>query len=69
MQELYSGYLTLGTNRVKDMNFKIYTMKQSVLKCETVCYNVKVRGKEAAKWGSMSTFKKSANEDEDEGFY
>jgi predicted translin family RNA/ssDNA-binding protein len=67
MQQLYAGYMTLNVNRVKDMNFKIYTMKGSVLKCEAVCYNIKVRGKEAAKWGSMVTQKKQ--DDEDEGFY
>jgi predicted translin family RNA/ssDNA-binding protein len=68
MQQLYAGYMTLNVSRVKDMNFKIYTMKGSVLKCEAVCYNIKVRGKEAAKWGSM-TMQKKPNDDEDEGFY
>ncbi|XP_061400753.1 uncharacterized protein LOC133336467, partial [Musca vetustissima] len=47
---------------------KIYTMCQSVLKTENVCYNVKVRGGEAAKWGAMFDSKWIAD-DIDEGFF
>lgn len=48
------------------MHRKIATMRQSVLKVENVCYNIKVRGGEAAKWGAVETDKPKA--DEDEGF-
>lgn len=41
-------------------------MRQSVLKAEDVCYNVKVRGGEAAKWGLES---EKPNVDIDEGFF
>lgn len=43
-------------------------MRQSVLKAENVCYNVKVRGGEAAKWGAMFDGK-SIGDDIDEGFF
>lgn len=42
-------------------------MHQSVLKAENVCYNVKVRGSEAAKWGAV--FDNKPADDIDEGFY
>lgn len=50
------------------MTNKIYTLRQSVLKVENVCYNVTVRGGEAAKWGTLDNIDK-ANDDVDEGFY
>lgn len=49
------------------MSRKIFTMRQSLLKVENVCYNVKVRGGEAAKWGSDDALDKP-NADDDEGF-
>lgn len=49
------------------MSRKIFTMRQSLLKVEMVCYNVKVRGGEAAKWGSDDNLDKP-NADDDEGF-
>lgn len=48
------------------MSRKIYTMYQSVLKAEKVCYNVKVRGKEAARWIPNDALDKQ--DDEDAGF-
>lgn len=42
-------------------------MRQSVLKAENVCYNVKVRGGEAAKWGAV--FDNKPGDNVDEGFY
>lgn len=52
------------------MSRKISTLRQSLLKTEMVCYNIKVRGTEAAKWGN-STAKEShdGNGEDDEGFY
>lgn len=44
----------------------MHAMYQSVLKVEKVCYNVKVRGSEAAIWSSDATEKE--RDDIDEGF-
>lgn len=41
-------------------------MRQSMLKAENVCYNVKVRGGEAAKCAS---FDQKPAEEADEGFF
>lgn len=41
-------------------------MRQSMLKAENVCYNVKVRGGEAAK---CTNFDHKPGDDTDEGFY
>lgn len=49
------------------MGRKISTMRQNVLKVESVCYNVRVRGGEAAKWGAVEAPEKP-NGEEDEGF-
>nr|XP_014097690.1 translin-associated protein X [Bactrocera oleae] len=67
LQQLYSGYISLNVQRSRELSRKIYTMRQSVLKAENVCYNVKVRGGEAAKWGAV--FENKMNDDLDEGFY
>lgn len=48
------------------MTRKISAMHQSVLKIEKVCYNVKVRGKEAARW--MTNDQVEKHDDEDAGF-
>lgn len=42
-------------------------MYQSVLKVEKVCYNVKVRGSEAAVWSANDASEKE-RDDTDEGF-
>lgn len=49
------------------MNRKMHAMYQSVLKVEKVCYNVKVRGSEAAIWISSDAIEKE-RDDDDEGF-
>lgn len=67
LQQLYSGYISLNVQRCRELSRKIYTMRQSVLKAENVCYNVKVRGGEAAKWGAV--FENKIIDDLDEGFY
>lgn len=71
LQQLYTGYLKIaGTAYSKDMSRKITTLRQSLLKTEMVCYNIKVRGVEAAVWGSDNAANiAELNEDEDEGFY
>lgn len=69
LQNLYSRYLTLNTipNKGRDYSQKMTTMKQSVMKAENVCYNLKVRGTEGSKLISFD----SADVDHavDEGFY
>lgn len=50
------------------MSRKFYTMHQSVLKAEKVCYNVKVRGSEAAKWSANDAADKDRDDHDDEGF-
>ncbi|XP_017054913.1 translin-associated protein X [Drosophila ficusphila] len=67
LQHFYTGYISLNCQRARELWRKITTMRQSVLKAENVCYNVKVRGGEAAKWGA--TFDQKPAEDVDEGFY
>lgn len=60
-------YLSFGLLRNREMLRKILTMFQSVLKVENVCYNVKVRGSEAAIWSSSKACEKEIV-DYDEGF-
>ncbi|XP_036340804.1 translin-associated protein X isoform X2 [Rhagoletis pomonella] len=67
LQQFFTGYISLNIQRCRELSRKIYTMRQSVIKAENVCYNVKVRGGEAAKWGSV--LENKVNEDLDEGFY
>ncbi|KAH8313286.1 hypothetical protein KR067_003495 [Drosophila pandora] len=67
LQHFYKGYISLNCQRARELWRKITTMRQSVLKAENVCYNVKVRGGEAAKWGA--TFDQKPADDVDEGFY
>ncbi|XP_054725456.1 translin-associated protein X [Anastrepha obliqua] len=67
LKQLFTGYISLNVQRCRELSRKIYTMRQSVLKAENVCYNVKVRGGEAAKWGAV--FETKAAEDLDEGFF
>lgn len=66
LQHLYTCYLSLGNVRNKDMGRKIFTLRQSVQKAENVCYNIKVRGSEAAVWGAEDV--PSGAADDDEGF-
>uniref|UniRef100_A0A182PX20 Uncharacterized protein n=1 Tax=Anopheles epiroticus TaxID=199890 RepID=A0A182PX20_9DIPT len=50
------------------------TLRQSLLKSENVCYNVTVRGGEAAKWGTTDDSSGApfqlhpAKEEDDEGY-
>lgn len=64
---LFYSYMSLGSTRNREMGRKISTMRQSILKVENVCYNVKVRGREAAIWGADDGPDKG-NNDDDEGF-
>lgn len=64
MQNLYTCYMGMGNARHRDMGQKIHTLRQSVMKTEQVCYNIKVRGGEAAIWGADGTDKGAADDDE-----
>ncbi|XP_058812394.1 translin-associated protein X [Topomyia yanbarensis] len=71
MQELYKGFISVANARSRDFSQKLLTLRQSLLKSENVCYNVKVRGGEAAKWGNTDdcAFVPKDNLDEDEGIF
>lgn len=64
----YCRYLSLGSVRNKEMSRKMHAMYQSVLKVEKVCYNIKVRGSEAAIWSSNDGIEKERDDEVDEGF-
>ncbi|EDV91009.1 translin-associated protein X [Drosophila grimshawi] len=66
LQQFYSGYVSLNCQRARELWRKITVMRQSMLKAENVCYNVKVRGGEAAK---CANFDQKPTDDADEGFY
>ncbi|XP_013105026.1 translin-associated protein X [Stomoxys calcitrans] len=66
LQKIFTGYIGLNVHRCRELSRKIFTMRQSVLKAENVCYNVKVRGCEAAKWKDI--FDNKPGDDIDEGF-
>lgn len=65
MKPIFS-YISLNCQRARELWRKITTMRQSMLKAENVCYNVKVRGGEAAK---CANFDQKPGDDTDEGFY
>lgn len=72
LQELYKGFISVGSVRSRDFSQKLFTLRQSLLKSENVCYNVKVRGGEAAKWGSTDDagfVVMPKDQDEDEGVF
>lgn len=73
LQELYKGFISVSNARNRDFSQKLFTLRQSLLKSESVCYNVKVRGGEAAKWGSTDdtgfVSMSKDHPDEDEGVF
>lgn len=72
LQQLYTAYIKInGITHNREMGRKISTLRQSLLKTEMVCYNIRMRGGEAAKWGADSTkpLGGDVQEDDDEGFY
>ena len=60
-------FISLPQIRQKELMNKIFTLRQSTLKAENVCYNIKVRGGESAQWASGDKTNKH-NSDVDEGF-
>ncbi|XP_050070564.1 translin-associated protein X [Anopheles maculipalpis] len=75
MQELYKGFLRVNAIRSRDFSHKMVTLRQSLLKSENVCYNVTVRGGEAAKWGTTDDVSNAlfqvqlSKDDDDEGIF
>uniref|UniRef100_A0A182Y8J8 Translin-associated protein X n=1 Tax=Anopheles stephensi TaxID=30069 RepID=A0A182Y8J8_ANOST len=75
MQELYKGFLSVTAVRSRDFSHKMVTLRQSLLKSENVCYNVTVRGGEAAKWGTTDDVSSAlfqvqlSKDDDDEGIF
>lgn len=75
LQQILTGFLSIGHLQNRDFGQKLFTLKQSVLKVEMVCYNIKVRGGEAIKLGATqgifsSVLDGDANaKEEDEGFF
>ncbi|XP_059621888.1 translin-associated protein X [Phlebotomus argentipes] len=73
LQSLHAGYLGLGPAHSRELTRKMFTLRQSVMKSEAVCYNLRVRGKEAAKWGAEENFLDKrgdgSTDDIDEGFF
>lgn len=48
LQEIEAAYASLG-NANREVNRKLYTLRQSLRKVETACYTLKVRGSEIPK--------------------
>lgn len=75
LQTINTGFLSIGHLQNRDFGQKVFTLKQSVLKCEMVCYNLKVRGGEASKLGAtgqgmfLNLLEGRDGKDDDEGFY
>lgn len=69
LQNMYSKYLTLNhvPSKARDFSQKTTTMRASTIKCENVCYNLKVRGTEGSKLVSFDAA--PFDDDADEGFY
>ncbi|XP_015118232.1 translin-associated protein X [Diachasma alloeum] len=49
VREMYKGFLGCYGTAGKEVNKKVYTLKQSLAKIENVCYMIKVRGSEIPK--------------------
>lgn len=72
LQKVLSLYMSINPvpNRNKDLSQKIYTLKQSTLKTENVCYNLIVRGTEKASLiPTDNPHFHEFNDEEDEGYF
>lgn len=70
LRSLHIGFSSIHNHHNREWNRKMYTLYQSLLKTEYVCYCIKVRGKETAKWSANNPLQPMpAFEDEDEGVY
>lgn len=50
VKNVYCGFLLMGVLGNLELTHKIFTLKQSVLKMEMICYNISVRGNEIYKF-------------------
>lgn len=69
LQKILSYYMTVSNLRSKDFSQKLFTLKQSTLKTEHVCYNLIVRGTEKATLIPTDNPHFQDFNDDDEGFY
>lgn len=69
LRKLYENYISVGPTFNREWSRKMSTLRQSLLKSEFVCYNIKVRGKEAAKWSAAQAANSVSgpSHEEDEG--
>lgn len=71
VRSIYVGFLGCVGNSGKEINRKLYTLKQSLIKMENVCYTVKVRGSEIPKHMLADVAIGASNEyaaEDDEGY-
>lgn len=64
-----SGFLGLIVPGNREFSHKGYTLRQSLLKMELVCYHIKIRGSEVPKHMLVNVFDSNEANNEDEGFY
>lgn len=70
LQDIYAKFMTISHvyKGNRDFSNKTSTMRSSVLKCEEVCYNLKVRGTEGSKLVQLDALQRD-DHDVDEGIY
>lgn len=71
VRDVYKGFLSCAGLSVKEVNKKLFTLKQSLIKMENVCYTIKVRGSEMPKHmlaDVASVLNDDYPADEDEGY-
>lgn len=49
VRDMYKGFLGCVGISAKEINKKLYTLKQSLIKMENICYTIRVRGSEVPK--------------------
>lgn len=74
LQQIYAKFMTVPYihNRNRDFTNKLATLRSSTLKCENVCYNLKIRGTEGLKlvhFDALNQPSLSHDDDIDEGIY
>lgn len=70
VRSLYNGFLSVAGSSGKEINRKLYTLKQSLMKIENVCYIIRVRGSEIPKHvlAEVAFSTEGGNADEDESY-
>ncbi|XP_018333680.1 translin-associated protein X [Agrilus planipennis] len=71
VKQIYIGFLGINPSNNRELKAKMYVLKQSLLKMENVCYNIKVRGSEVPKHmlAQIAIANTEQNEEIDEGFF